>query len=796
MMLRRAPAAAGPFLARRAQALGLFGVCTALVLSMGLLATAAPVALAAEGGCPNEAIRKQQGTTNLPDCRAYELVSPEGAQPEPGYSISSVEGDAVSWVSHFPPLGTAGDSGGQVYLSRRGPSGEKAGGGWATITVTPPQSAQPNQPFECIPSMYFSPTMTRGILSANIMSIGLSGDGREPCQSHNEPALLEAPNTPVHEPEGAQSLFATTLGASGTTFWTLVNQTPADVTPASAWLEDASTVPSEEFSHVLFVEQAALTENAPAPPAEDLYESAGGKVRLITYRPDGEAVAGSLANDFHRELYQGRIETGSQRGAAAFTNAMSADGSRVFFETEEGSEEHLHTKLFVRLHAEAEPSKSELTPNQCVASAQACTIQVDASQAGGAGGGATFLAANPSGTRVFFVDEPTAQLTANTVEGSGANLYEYEVDTGNLIDLTGGQADAEVLGYSGFGESGGVYHLYFVATGQLVEGQGAAGQPNLYEVSNEDGTSGGVPRFVATLSAAADARDWGRREGPSNGIEELVTRASPDGRFFTFVHDHQLFLYQPGAGAPPCISCTAYAPNGSVEAQSPTRLQFRAGPGYLNRAVLNSGQVFFTSEAALVNEDGNGVDDVYEYDGGAVHLISSGVGVDPAVFEDASANGQDVFFLTGPQVPNSGGVLYDARQEGGFLEQSTSECEEFGCRPGNGTGPPAFTAPASAAFAGVGNIMAPAGGGKRSQGGKHAGGRPGKAKTERRHRKLRKALQVCKRRYRHNRHKRRECKRRSRKRYGGKAKGLSHHAKRHRRGHRHEHRHRHHGGAR
>lgn len=776
---------------RRLVALACTGVLGLLVMAVG----AGPAA-AAE--CGNEAIRKQQGATYLPDCRAYELVSPEGARPK--IAISATEGGAVRWTSHFPPSGPAGDAGGQVYLSRRvGPTAQFPNG-WSTVGVIPPQSQRPVGSTQCPPSMYFSPSLSTGVLSAGEASISLAGDGTEKCQNHNEPALLEAAGTPIAEPEGAQNLFVTQLGAAGTGYWQLVNRTPGSAVPANAWLLDASTAPGEELSHVLFAEKAQLTAEAPA--GENLYEWAGGRVHLVTYLPDGTPAVGTLANDFERYESEG-TESGELLGAAAFTNAMSGDGSRVFFTTAED-------KLYVRLHATAEPLPGAVTPAECVAGAKACTIQVDASQAGGAGGGATFLTANRSGSEVFFIDEPAAELTADTEPGSGPNLYEYEVDTGKLVDLTGGKAEAKVLGYSGFGErAGGAYHLYFAAEGALAAGA-TPGQPNLYALGDEGGTA--AVTFVATLNAGEDGHDWGTSEkiigSHLRTIERIFTRASPNGGYLTFMEGARLFRYDAATSEAVCVSCTANAPSGTILAGNakPIQRQNRGGPAYMSRMVLDSGQVFFTSPDALVGTDSNGIDDVYEYAGGAVHLISSGLGTDPARFEDASADGRDVFFRTAARLipADSGGeVLYDARRGGGFAEPAAaSGCEEpSGCRPGTGSGPALLSPPASVGFTGLGNIEPPAGKASPTQGKNQSGGKAGrKAKAKRRRRKLRKALKVCKRRYRHNRHERRKCKRHARKRYGAKAKGARHHGhghhrrRHHRRNHHHHRAHRHHHG--
>jgi len=66
-------ASTGTTRARRAA----FGMVCLCVLGLAaFLGSSAPSAALAEGACPNEAIRQEQSSTFLPDCRAYEMVSP------------------------------------------------------------------------------------------------------------------------------------------------------------------------------------------------------------------------------------------------------------------------------------------------------------------------------------------------------------------------------------------------------------------------------------------------------------------------------------------------------------------------------------------------------------------------------------------------------------------------------------------------------------------------------------------------------------------------------------------------
>src|SRR6202042_1238487 len=87
---------------------------------------------------------------------------------------------------------------------------------------------------------------------------------------------------------------------------------------------------------------------------------------------------------------------------------------------------------------------------------------------------------------------------------------------------------------------------------------------------------------------------------------------------------------------------------------------FRHQPHYLS----DSGRLFFDSNDALVPQDVDGTQDVYQYEPtgvgdcqsmsatfnadseGCVGLISAGTSAEESVFLDASESGGDVFFMT------------------------------------------------------------------------------------------------------------------------------------------------------
>jgi WD40-like Beta Propeller Repeat len=426
---------------------------------------------------------------------------------------------------------------------------------------------------------------------------------------------------------------------------------------------------TSDASHAVIESSAALTPTSTGG-VDSLYEWSGGRLALVSELPDGKIAGGAQLGSLDRNV----------------RHAISDDGSRVFWSEQGG---HLYVRDTVKKE----------------------TVQLDTVQ-GGSGEGPeapVFQVASSDGSNVFFTD--TQRLTKDSGgRENSPDLYDCEiVETAGelecrLSDVTpsvsGESADVQgwVLGASEDGSS-----VYFVADGVLAPGavQGTC----TGQLSAEDSLCnlyvwhGGAIGLVAVLTGA-DHPDW------ETALAHMTARVSPNGRWLAFMSqrgltgydtrdavsgkpDEEVYLYSAEANAGSdhvaCASCnpTGARPVGveygsgdtiaggdrvwdsTVAANVPAWTPYNAGAAlYQSRYLSDSGRLFFNSSDALVSQDVNGTEDVYEYEppgvgdctsasvsfssssGGCVSLISPGTSSEESGFMDASATGGDVFFLT------------------------------------------------------------------------------------------------------------------------------------------------------
>jgi hypothetical protein len=673
----------------------------------GFTTTAAPTA---SSGCSNEQLRRENNSTALPDCRAYEQASPVdkgGFDATPRLNSGQLQaqaspsGEAVAYQGYGSLPGAKGSAFPNTRISTR------SQGGWQTTDITPP-----------------TPQGSQGGIATADFAEDLSRFAfRVPLQILTDDA-----------PPGAaefNNLYTSDTGGN----YSLVNSAAIDPSQVDACMGQPVFCPtstnlvnfagaSRDFSHVLFVTNDGL-QGTGAPPSGvvNLYENSGEQVQFLGILPDGEIASQGSGPGAANSMWFG------PKAQANVNHAVSADGSRVIFSaaSDEGvlpaeAGQNGMTQLYDRIEGQETIEISAPAPG--------------AVPANPAPQPARYWDASDDGAQIFFTS--AAELTTPSHTGAANNssdLYRYNVDTETLTDLTvdtnpiDAETGAGVLGVTGTSTDGS--YVYFVATGELLPGEGADGQPNLY-VSHE-----GQLEFIATLGQG-DSRNWTSLPGSKPSY------ATPDGHHFAFMStgslptanfpegydntdqitgaaDNEVYEYSAPNGAEAgqllCVSCH---PSGA----RPTGAAFlgaKLGPlansaFHQPRVISDSGhQVFFSSSDALAVGAGGPFVKVYEFErggvgscarqGGCLALISSAVSDTNDVFFDASADGRDVFFATADRlVPtDEDGLMdiYDARQNGGFTAPPTPPvCEgEEGCHGPNST-PPSGSAKATSTFAG------------------------------------------------------------------------------------------------
>ena len=653
-------------MARKLNTTGTTGVLApmgfVLILALAPSAQALP--------CPNEA----QHSTILPDCRAYEMVSPldkNGSNIGASTHFTSraaVDGQRVSFTSNSGFGDTVGSEhdGFTSYVATR------EAGGWSSHSITP--LSPPNEMEETDDgATKFELAFTGTLAQAIYLGGGLPGAD---------------PGTGLgnlyREETGSRALETVTLnnGSCKVAFCSRAEDLFSLINGVVGYSSDAGVI---AFQSKLTLTPGALSVNM------KLYEWDHGVLRLGGILPGEKVPAGGSMAIVGKEPIENQ-------------GSVSSDGSRVLF---------------------ASPAVGSSAPQLYMRKNGTSTVWLSRSWTSSPSAepaGVHFQAASADDTRVLFTSE-TRLLNSDTGEGS-TGIYLYTDTSENaeseeklsLIARVNGEGQATVAGMSD-----DATHIYF------FNSMPTSSMPRGGEYLWDNGTL----HFVASVKKAIDPHEHVSLP-PGTAV-----RVSDDGSRLAFLWAPDLeeepelakpgpqqdnsggrigmYVYDEGSEKLTCASCP---PDGapmtsSVTVASSVNGVSVVGTGGLpfpQRYMSSDGRyVFFTTEQSLLAADTNGdLADVYEYDVGTgeLKLLSSGTGESGSWFEDASANGSDVFLLTAQKMTgwdtDTLTDLYDARVNGGFPEPPPPPvpCDGDACQGVPSAVPSFYTA---SGFSGLGN---------------------------------------------------------------------------------------------
>jgi LSD1 subclass zinc finger protein len=708
--------------------------------------------------CPNEKLREEQpyGLT-LSECRAYEMVSPADTYGQDatreGAPARASEAKEAEPALAYRSQGSFGQPKGALleseYVARRTASG------WVNQAVT--ALATPYQGNEEIrydyPGELFTPELTAGL----VLSTAKLTENAEPVHQLSGYGVYRFSFEPeVFEWVGSEEINLASPWGASEDLDRVVRSVSGFGNVGSAVIESArgSTIPvAVNNSAEVLAGQVGTSSGIPDQRSKDAWHAVSQDGTRVDFTSEGQLYARVNIGELQSPLASPEADgTGTlDEGSDNVTALMETSGTFAVGQEIKGNGLAPGTMIAAvtpgaltlsRPAAASGTAVALVAGGGCTVATDACTIDVSASQrflhANRAGTQpARFWGASTNGERIFFTSD--AELTEDAYTGSTSyapNLYEYDLGTAKLTDLSVVAAGegAAVQGVVQISEDGS--YVYFVADGALAEGA-TAGQPNLY-VSHE----ARPPTFIATL-AGKDITDWSEAlaspEETASGPATNSAVVSPDGASLAFISEQPLtgydneqanvgdcetgaetgkcrevYLYDAGTRSLRCASCNT----SGLRPVGPAKLPGTSGSAvaepqtsYRPRNLLADGSLFFDSRDALTGGPPTGRQVVYEYKGGGLHAISpAGVKYD-AFFLDATPDGSNVFFgSTAPLTAEDSGsnvIVWDARVDGGFQSASSLPCTTGeACRPlaasSSGGG-----APASATFSGPGNPVPP-----------------------------------------------------------------------------------------
>jgi hypothetical protein len=517
-------------------------------LAAGLLSAGATSPATAAEPCPNAMLRELNNSTELPECRAYEMVSSPYKQ---GFDLSPETFTDDGIVNYLSTGSFAGNGTGEVrnqYLGVRTPDG------WETRSLEPPMAV-----FESPSS--FTP--------------GLASDLRS--------SVIDL--RPLSDPAGdGQGLYVRDFNGT----FTRVGKGPVPTNPLEfPGLQVFKA--SDDLSHLVFgqifwqgleyvgVGEAAVLRhenvdnNGATLPGQPSFNAISGDGRVVVFSAGGMwariadtatvAVSGS-------EYTRGPLDPGGacNEPSPPHYAGSAADGSRVFLTTSQQLVNGDTDQTNDLYECDIPPG----TPAP-VGTANPCASLTDVSGAASGADVERVVSVSEDGSRVYFMAEGTV-LAGNP----GANDETAVAGNHNLYLWTKDAADPEgqttfvgaVDGITGAQTTAGGRYLLFSTTSSLVSSGPGADVDGRVDIYRYDAESQTMQR-VSTSVTGSGGND------PGFDVEPLSGSMSADGSMVVFTtaealspedtdgvsdvylwHDGRVSLISTGGGQSPQIDAS------------------------------------------------------------------------------------------------------------------------------------------------------------------------------------------------------------------------------------------------
>ncbi len=631
--------------------------------------------------CANEVIRSENSSFALPECRAYEMVSPPGKEGFDASLKTFNGGDGVAYKSGSTNIANSGQGSGgfNEYVALRTATG------WETIPDLNGSSGSLRDAPSNVDSTMFRTAVQA--YSTNLLSSVWT------LHRRGEPGNFETPYLYRRTPDGIFTLIGSMREGETNTSHLMV---------------------SADGSHVVGWTYSDLGQSEWGPGIYELVGTDMTQPRRVDLDNSGTPISTCTAADSN-----------------GVTNAVSNDGSRIvnYVYGGCGGTNPPVGGLWARVNG---TTNVAVSGSHCDRTAGdpggacngptevgGCTefLNSGTGQVEGTGCRAPrFVAATPDGARVFFT---TTQQLVNGDTDQANDIYYCDIPSGDPAPAAGKANPCAGFGQVSIAESGAaeVENVFttsangstvlFAAKGVLAANESpfkeeaVAGDNNLYVWHQDSAHPGGQTSFVGRLDKYQD----------EYGNLQLKAQATPDGRYAVLTTPDQFVeadadqsrdVYRVDAetGEPIRVSTNLVGTGGN----GPLDAEFGgATEHHPTTSISDDGQkIVFTTAEALAPSDGNGEPDVYLWTPSRVYLISTGssgfapretaIGGyrTPSVAIDGS--GDDIYFeSTQALTPADGDTsvdVYDARVGGGFSFAPKPTCTGEACQPESTPSPP------------------------------------------------------------------------------------------------------------